>query len=189
LAKPIKRRPEHAVQLAPTSLLNVTVDGRDTSYFEWLGTGLYSPERRGGSMHGRVFYLHELRYGFEADRFCVRIDPFTEVLGELEDPEFRITIGGAEEVTIVVNLERGHVRGFAVEKDLVCLLNPNVVAEAAFERVLEVAIRKDQLNLKGQTNLRLGVALWHGGLPVDVLPAEGFLDVNLGDDHFAWPPA
>jgi hypothetical protein len=110
------------------------------------------------------------------------------VLGELEDPEFRITIGGAEEVTIVVNLERGHVRGFAVEKDLVCLLNPNVVAEAAFERVLEVAIRKDQLNLKGQTKLRLGVALWHGGLPVDVLPAEGFLDVNLGEDHSAWPP-
>jgi len=188
LAKPIKRRPEHALQLAPTSLLNVTVDGRDTSYFEWLGAGLYSPERRGGSMHGRVFYLHELRYGFEQERFCVRIDPFSEALGELEDPEFRITIGGAEELTIVVNLQRSHVQGFAVEKDLVCLLNPKLVAEAAFERVLEVAIHRDQFNLKGQSKLRLGVALWHGGLPVDVLPAEGFLDVHLGEDHFAWPP-
>jgi len=188
LAKPIKRRPEHALQLAPTSLLNVTVDGRDTSYFEWLGAGLYSPERRGGSMHGRVFYLHELRYGFEEERFCVRIDPFPEALAELEDPEFRITIGGAEDLTIVVNLQRGHVQGFAVEKDLVCLLNPKLVAEAAFERVLEVAINRDQLNLKGQSSLRLGVALWHGGLPVDVLPAEGFLDVNLGEDHSAWPP-
>ena len=78
LAKPIKRQPEHAVQLAPTGWLNVKVDGRDTSYFEWLGAGLYSPERRGGSMHGRVFYLHELRYGFEQGRFCVRIDPFLE---------------------------------------------------------------------------------------------------------------
>ena len=188
LAKPIKRRPEHALQLAPTSLLNVTVDGRDTSYFEWLGAGLYSPERRGGSMHGRVFYLHELRYGFEQERFCVRIDPFSEALGELEDPEFRITIGGAEELTIVVNLQRSHVQGFAVEKNLVCLLNPKLVAEAAFERVLEVAIHRDQFNLKGQSKLRLGVALWHGGLPVDVLPAEGFLDVHLGEDHFAWPP-
>jgi hypothetical protein len=188
LAKPIKRRPEHAVQLAPTSLLNVTVDGRDTSYFEWLGAGLYSPERRGGSMHGRVFYLHELRYGFEAGRFCVRIDSFPEALGELEDPEFRITIGGAEEVTLVVKLERGHIQEFAVEKALVCLLNPKLVAEAAFERVLEVAINKDQISLKGLSKLRLGVALWHGGLPVDVLPAEGFLDVNLGEDHSAWPP-
>jgi alpha-amylase/alpha-mannosidase (GH57 family) len=188
LAKPIKRRPEHALQLAPTSLLDVAVDGRDTSYFEWLGAGLYSPERRGGSMHGRVFYLHELRYGFEDERFCVRIDPFPEALAELEDPEFRITIGGVEDLTIVVNLQRGHVQGFAVEKDRLCLLNPKLVAEAAFERVLEVAINRDQLNLKGQTRLRLGVALWHGGLPVDVLPAEGFLTVDLGEDHSAWPP-
>jgi hypothetical protein len=188
LAKPIKRRPEHALQLAPTGLLNVTVDGRDTSYFEWLGAGLYSPERRGGSMHGRVFYLHELRYGFEEGRFCVRIDPFAETLGELEHPEFRITIGGEEEVTLVVNLERGHVQGFAVEKDLVCLLNPKLVAEATFERVLEVAIHKDLINFKGQSKLRLGVALWHAGLPVDVLPAEGFLDVNLGEENSAWPP-
>jgi hypothetical protein len=25
-------------------------------------------------------------------------------------------------------------------------------------------------------------------LPVDVLPAEGFLDVNLGEEHSAWAP-
>ncbi|HYS22684.1 MAG TPA: glycoside hydrolase, partial [Candidatus Eisenbacteria bacterium] len=188
LAKPIKRRPEHAVQLAPTGHLNVTIDGRDTSYFEWLGAGLYSPERRGGSMHGRIFYLHELRYGFEEGRFCVRIDPFLEALAELENPEFRITISGAEEMTIVVNLERGHVHGFAVEKERLCLLNPKLVAEVAFERVLEVAIHKDQINLQGQSKLRLGVALWHSGLPVDVLPAEGFLDVLLGEENSAWPP-
>jgi alpha-amylase/alpha-mannosidase (GH57 family) len=188
LAKPIKRRPEHAVQLAPTGFLRVKVDGRDSSYFEWLGAGLYSPERRGGSMHGRVFYLHELRYGFEDDRFCVRIDTFAETMSELEDPEFRITLGGAEEITIVVKLDGSHIQEFAVEKERVCLLNPKSVAEAAFERILEVAVRRNQLNLKGQSRLRLGVALWHGGLPVDVLPAEGFLDVQLGEDNSAWPP-
>jgi alpha-amylase/alpha-mannosidase (GH57 family) len=187
LAKPIKRKPEHALQLAPSALLKINVDGRDTSYFEWLGAGLYSPERRGGSMHGRVFYLHELRYGFEEERFSVRVDPFPEALSELEDPEFRITIRGAQEVTLVVKLARGHLQQFAVETGLVCLLNPQSVAEAAFDRVLEVSLRRDQLNLKGQTKLKLGVALWHGGLPVDVLPAEGFLEVNLGEEHFAWP--
>jgi alpha-amylase/alpha-mannosidase (GH57 family) len=187
LAKPIKRRPEHAVQLAPTGFLRVTVDGRDTSYFEWLGAGLYSPERRGGSMHGRVFYLHELRYGFEDDRFCLRIDTFAETMSELEDPEFRITLSGAEEITIVVRLNRGRIQEFAVEEERVCLLNPKTVAEAAFERTLEVAIQRNQLNLKGQSKLKLGVALWHGGLPVDVLPAEGFLDVQLGEEHSAWP--
>jgi alpha-amylase/alpha-mannosidase (GH57 family) len=187
LAKPIKRRPEHAQQMPPSAFLKITVDGRDTSYFEWLGAGLYSPERRGGAMHGRVFYLHELRYGFEEERFSVRVDPFLEALGELEDPEFRISIYGAEELTIVVKLARGHLREFAIEKGLVCLLNPQSVAQVAFDRNLEVSIRREELNLKGQTQLKLGVALWHGGLPVDVLPAEGFLEVNLGEEHSAWP--
>jgi alpha-amylase/alpha-mannosidase (GH57 family) len=188
LAKPIKRRPEHALHLAPTGFLYVKVDGRETSYFEWLGAGLYSPERRGGSMHGRIFYLHEIRYGFEESRFCIRIDTFAETMSELEDPEFRITVSGAEELVIVIKLRRGRIQEFAVEKARVCLLKLESVAAAAFDRILEVAIHRDQLDLKGQSQLKLGVALWHGGLPVDVLPAEGLLDIQLGEDNFSWPP-
>ncbi|GAC1677324.1 MAG: glycoside hydrolase family 57 protein [Candidatus Acidiferrum sp.] len=186
LAKPIKRKPEHAFQLAPSAFLNIKVDGRDSSYFEWLGAGLFSPERRGGAMHGRTYYLHELRYGFEAERFCVRIDAFPESLAELEDPEFRITIGGEEEVVIVVKLERRHLLEFSVEKGNACLMNPKAVAQAAFDGILEVSVQKELIGIKGQTKLRLGVALWHGGLPVDVLPAEGFLEVALGEEHFGW---
>jgi len=63
-------------------------------------------------------------------------------------------------VTLVVHLERGQVRGFAVEKGLVCLLNPKLVAEAAFERVLEVAIHKDQINSKARASC--GSALRYG---------------------------
>ena len=186
LGKPIKRRPEHALQLEPSGWLKIRVDGRESTYFEWLAAGLYSPERRGGAMHGRVFYLHELRYGFEEERFCVRVDPFFEALAELEDPEFRITIGCAEEVSVVVKIERGRLKEFAVEKGRVCLLNAANVVEVAFERMLEVAVQRSELDLRGQSKLRLGVALWHGGLPVDVLPAEGILDVNLGEESFAW---
>jgi hypothetical protein len=31
------------------------------------------------------------------------------------------------------------------------------------------------------------VALWEGGLPVDLLPAEGWLELQLGLENFAWP--
>jgi alpha-amylase/alpha-mannosidase (GH57 family) len=186
LAKPIKRKPEHALELAPTGFVNVRVDGRDSSYFEWLAAGLYSPERRGGSMHGRIFYLHELRYGFEEERFCVRVDLFPEVLADLEDSEFRITIAGAEELTVVAKIERGHLSEFAVERKNLCLLNPKDIVEVAFDRILEVAIRREALDIAGKTHLRLGVALWHCGLPVDVLPASGFLDVSFGEEHAAW---
>jgi hypothetical protein len=147
---------------------------------------VYSPEQRGGAMHGRVFFLKELRYGFEEERFVVRVDCFLESLGELEDPEFRIIVGAAEELTVAVNLERGRMKEISVEKNRVCLLKPQTIVEAAFRRTLEVAIRKEGLDLKGLSKIRLGVALWHGGLPIDVMPAEGFLEVQLGEENAAW---
>ncbi len=187
LAKPIKKLPEHALHLAPSDMLKIKVDGRESSYFEWLGAGLFSPERRSGAMHGRVFYLRELRYGFEENRFCLRLDCFPESIAELEKLEFRVTIQAADEVAIIARLERGKLVEFSIEQARICLLNPTRSAEVAFDRILEVAVQKEILVLRGLQKLRVGVALWHGGLPVDVLPAEGFLDIPLGEENSAWP--
>ncbi len=187
LAKPIKRQPERALHLQPSEYLRVDVDGRDSSYFEWLGAGLYSPERRSGAMHGRTFHLRELRYGFEPERFCIRLDSFAEALAELNDAEFRVTVQANSPVTIMAKISQGKLVEYAVEQEHICLLNPSTAAEVAFEQILEIAIRKDLLDLKGAVRLRLSVALWHGGLPVDVLPAEGALDIALGEENFAWP--
>ena len=187
LATPIKRQPERALHLPPSEYLQVNVNGYDSSYFEWLGAGLYSPERRSGAMHGRTFYLRELRYGFERERLCIRVDAFPLALSELEDAEFRVTIQANSEVTVTARLSRGKMVEYAVEQDRICLLKPSEAAEAGFEQILEVSVRRDLFDLGGAMRLRIGVALWHGGLPVDVLPAEGILDVQLGEDNFAWP--
>jgi len=48
-------------------------------------------------------------------------------------------------------------------------------------------VAKKMLLLGNRKSLSLGVALWEGGLPVDVLPAEGMLEIPLGEEHFAWP--
>jgi len=187
LAKPIKKQPERALHLPPSEYLKVHVDGRDSSYFEWLGGGLYSPERRSGAMHGRTFYLRELRYGFEPERLCIRLDTFPGAFAELETAEFRVTVQGNCEVTMIAKLQQGKLVEYSVEQERVCLLNPASSAEAAYDQILELAISKDLFDLRGMSRLRLGVALWHGGLPVDVLPAEGIVDVPLGEEHFAWP--
>ena len=138
-------------------------------------------------MHGRTYYLRELRYGFEPQRLCIRLEVFPEALAELEEAEFRVSIHAQCEVAITAKLKNGKLVEFAVEQERICLLKPSEAAEGAFDTILEVAIRKELLDVRGATRLKLGVALWHGGLPVDVLPAEGILDVPLGEDNFAWP--
>jgi alpha-amylase/alpha-mannosidase (GH57 family) len=188
LAEPIKRKPEHAVVAVPSAYLRVQVDGRETSYFEWLGAGFYSADRRSGAMHGRAYFLHDLRYGFSEQFFYVRVDPFPDALAELRDCEFRVTVRAAEELRVVARIEEGNLAGYLMESKHVCLLGPDEMVVVAFGKILEVAIAKEMFALEGRASLALGVALWQGGLPVDVLPAEGWLEVKLGDESFGWTP-
>jgi alpha-amylase/alpha-mannosidase (GH57 family) len=187
LAEPIKRQPDRAVATPPSAQLRVTVDGRETSYFEWLGAGLYTVDRSSGAMHGRVHALHTLQYGFDAEALYLRVDPFEEAHHGLNDSEFRITVRNGEEVRVIVRILDGKIASQLVEKGEVALLNPDEHVRAAFEKILEVSISRELFDLAGRKSLRLGVALWQGGLPVNVLPAEGFLELKLGEEHFAWP--
>ena len=62
------------------------------------------------------------------------------------------------------------------------------MVSAAYGKILEIGLSRELFDLSGRRELLLGVALWKGGLPIDLLPAEGLLNVALGDESFAWPP-
>ncbi len=186
LAEPIKRRPESALVLPPAAYLKVKVDGRESTYFEWMGAGLYCADRRSSAMHGRLMLLEEIRYGFDETQFYLRLDVFSDALTELRDAEFRITIRAEQELRVVVRLEEGRVTGYLVESRDLCLLGPDDVVKVAFDRILEVSVAKQMFQLGERKSISLGVALWEGGLPVDLLPTEGMLEIHLGEEHFGW---
>jgi len=186
LAKPIKHGAEHAEILPPMSFLKVRVDGRESSYFEWLGAGLYSPSRDEGSMHGRVRMLRQIHYGFDNQHLYVRLDVAEGVFASLRDAEFRLTLRGEEELRVFVCLQDGKLCGYRVEGKDFCLLRPEELVRVACGRILEIAVTRKLLTLRRRQSLSLAIALWEGGLPVDLLPAEGWLEVQLGAENFAW---
>lgn len=186
LAEPIKRLAEPAFVTAPQSFLHVRVDGRDSSYFEWMGAGLYSADRHGGSMHGRTPVLHELRYGFDEEKLYVRLDVFPEAVPDLRDAEFRVTVQGDQELRIIAWIENGDLTGYRAETHDVCLLGPDPLIEVAYDKILEIAVSRELIVRNPRKTIRLGATLWEGGLPVDVLPPSGWTEVKLGAENFSW---
>ncbi|HEX9760302.1 MAG TPA: glycoside hydrolase family 57 protein [Candidatus Acidoferrales bacterium] len=194
LAHPIKRRPERAWTTPPTSRLKVKLDGRESSYFEWLGAGIYSAEQRTGAMHGRTYYLRELQFGFDEENLYLRVDAVREALEELTDFEFRaaLSVPGGSGVVIRVEVsEAGRLCRAVVERDGACLLHAAGLAEAAFRRIFELRVARELVRecAQGAQNpsvLLVNVALWEGGLPVDVLPAEGNISIALSEEASAW---
>ncbi len=188
LAEPIKRRTDQAIVVPPQAFLKVKVDGRETSYFEWLGAGLYSAVFAGASMHGRAHLLRELHFGFDDENFYVRIDPAGDAAATIRDEgEFRISIHGGCDLRVHLPITGGKLQKVRVEINETCPLGADQHVRAAYENILEVSIARSLLVLDSTPEIKLSVSLWHGGLPVDVLPAEGWLTVRLGADAFAWP--
>ena len=64
-------------QTAPTVLLKPTLDGEETSYFEWLGAGVMEVREVAGAMHQserRSSLVSLVHFGFDHERLYVRVD-------------------------------------------------------------------------------------------------------------------
>ncbi len=188
LTHPIKRRAELAKREDPTEYLQVTVDGRETSYFEWLGAGYFASDRQSSAMHGRVFLIGDFMYGFDEEHLFIRLDLLPDIAKEFTEYEVRVTVWDARELRLTVKVRDQKLAGITLEQGGLCFLHPEETVVAGVGRIIEVSLERRLFELKGRRSLLLGVAVWESGLPVDVLPAEGYLEIPLGESGFAWRP-
>ena len=186
LSHPVKRAPERGRREPPTAYLDVNVDGRESTYFEWLGAGLFATDHRGGTMHGRRSVISEIFYGFGPKQFWLRVDPVPEVISEMEEFQVRVTMWDSRETRVTLGIQQGKLRKCIVENGGMCLLHPETLVSAAYGNVLEMGVSRALFDLGRRKSLLLNVAIWQAGLPVDVLPLEGMLEVSLGEENFAW---
>jgi alpha-amylase/alpha-mannosidase (GH57 family) len=186
LARPIKRAAERGQREAPSAYLDVNVDGRESSYFEWMGAGMYSTDQRSGTMHGRSYVLGNFYYGFGPKRFYVRVDPVAAAMEDIPDFQMRLTMWDSRETRITLRVEGRKIAQCIVEQEGACMLHSEPVVSAAYGKILEVSLARELFDLKHRRELLLSIALWEGGLPLDVLPVEGMLQVQLGEENYAW---
>lgn len=139
-------------------------------------------------MHGRRCVLGEFYYGFGPDRFWLRVDPIPEAIAEIPEFQLRVMMWDSQETRVTLRVKDGKVGKPVVEHGGLCPLHPEALVRAAYGRILELGISRELFDLRGRRGLLLSVALWQAGLPVDILPLEGMLEVPLGEENFAWLP-
>ncbi len=167
LSRPILRIAARDERIPPTAALHPSIDGEVTSYFEWLGAGLYRVDERSGSMHGKKFLVHEVYYGSDGAHLFVRIDFRPGVEMELNGMEVRFTIqalDGAPPASTAIAFEGARVRGSAP-------------VECAFARVLEAKIPLSLAGIGPGQGVRFQFSLWQEGLPMDAIPQQGWIEL------------
>jgi alpha-amylase/alpha-mannosidase (GH57 family) len=160
LSRPILPAPPAAIQRAPCGLIDVIVDGRESSYFEWMGAGLYHPDSRQGAMHGRPQPALALHYGSDARSLFLRVDFDPAEDASTFDVRVRLRSGGNEREIRRQNCKSA-VSGSCLE------MAAPLGADAAQTIEMQVSIWKDQLPLQS-----LPAQGWISFIPASPAPWE-----------------
>jgi hypothetical protein len=167
LSRPILRISTPDIRVPPTGAIHPTIDGEVTSYFEWLGAGQYQVDERSGSMHGKKFLVSQVLFGSDGESLFVRVDfrPGAEV--GLTGMEARITVQSLDNAPpqpVTIRLTGG---GASSDDPVEC----------AFRRILEVRFPLAGAGVAAGCGVRFQLSLWQGGLPVDAVPQQGWLEM------------
>jgi hypothetical protein len=205
LAQPItgvEVRPSFVPQ---TGYIHPRVTGDKVRYFEWMGAAIYTADHRAGAMHGKQFLLDSVYAGIDATNLYGRLD-FSgkppaedfEIVVNVESwasgeprprrtlrvsaaaqegklKEWKIENGSAERALASSAQPDEHVkvallRNFEFKVPLVWLLaTPNTAPNA----------ERKQGAVAATSKLRLRFSLWQNRLPVDSLPLEGWIELQV----------
>jgi alpha-amylase/alpha-mannosidase (GH57 family) len=183
LSRPILKTVAPEIHAEPSAHIRPRIDGKVSSYFEWLGAGVYRVDVRSGSMHGKKFLIKEVHYGSDGSNFFVRMDFHSGFDADAAGLEARFSLrtGNSDRQSTVV-------LGFTQTgtKVLESTLPPNAF-EHSWVDILEMRLSLDALDAAESGSLGFQFSLWRDGLPVDAVPQHGWLELKTTDPD-AWGP-
>ncbi|PYX09329.1 MAG: glycoside hydrolase [Acidobacteria bacterium] len=203
LAQPIfggVARPSFVPQ---TAYIHPRITGETVRYFEWIGAAVYTADRRAGAMHGKQFLLDAVHAGIDNINVYGRLD-FTGSNVPSMNFDLVVNLESRTEdglrprraVRLDAMVTSGKLAGWKItapdEETILANYGPtNSEATIALGRNFEfklplawllaapVAPTVDTPKTPVVTKLRLRFSLWQHGLPVDALPVEGWMELQL----------
>jgi hypothetical protein len=183
------------------------VAGDKVRYFEWMGAAVYTADHRAGAMHGKQFLLDSVYAGIDATSLYGRLDFAGNV--PLADFEIVVNVESwassearpRRTLRVVASASAGRIKEWRVENGvaehvLTSLAQPNEQVKVALLRNFEFkvpltwlltvpstgserAADKKAGALTPTSKLRLRFSLWQNRLPVDSLPLEGWIELEV----------
>ena len=189
LAVPIKQPRVHALTVAPSAQIHPKIDGRVTTYFEWMGAGICQPDYRSGSMHGVAQIVEALYYGYSDKAVYLRLDLGETFLHDHPEFEIRVNVNGASRARLHAAISGASVKAVEFWKGGESLRVPQATGDqvkVAFSKVFELRLAYTLLDVAPHERISVQGSIWLDGLPLQVLPQEGWLALELTEDLTSW---
>jgi alpha-amylase/alpha-mannosidase (GH57 family) len=205
LAHPIIGGATRPSFIPQTSYIHPHVTGENVRYFEWMGAAMYTSDHRSGSMHGKTFVLDSVYAGINGEDLFGRLD----FVGGVPHTEFDLVVNmeswapeahqPVRALRLDVNAEAGKVRSWKLsavgqEQGLAASSTSGKAVAVALGKQFEFKVPLLWLTAGepaahdggapsgrqvAAAKVRLRFGLWQNNLPVDALPVEGWIELEL----------
>jgi alpha-amylase/alpha-mannosidase (GH57 family) len=198
LAQPISGGVVRPLFTPQSAYIHPRISGDMVRYFEWMGAAHYTADARSGAMHGKQFLMDDVFAGIDEEYVYGRLD-FADKIPE-EPFEIVVNLESAEKdsrethrkLRLGASVMERRIASWQVmqENDVLSdVSDARVVLDRNFEFRMPLSWilaspGKDNLypGVRVQSpaeRVRLRFSLWQHRLPVDALPTEGWIDLEL----------
>jgi len=204
LAQPITGGAARPSFTSQTAYIHPRIAGDMVRYFEWMGAACYTADQRSGSMHGKQFLMDEVFAGIDEQYVYGRLD----FAGKVPEHGFEVVVNLESwanhaakprgELRVDAVVESGRLQSWKMtegkDKVVADATDSKDQARVALGRNFEfrlpltwlLAAPLDIDKVRGSkcsdvltTRLRLRFSVWQNRLPVDALPVEGWIELEL----------
>jgi hypothetical protein len=209
LSQPISGAESRPAFIPQTAYIHPRISGEMVRYFEWMGAACYTADQRSGAMHGKQFLMDEVFAGIDENFVYGRLDFAGKVPQDAFEVVVNLQSWAnnaskpRRELRLGAKADEGSVQSWTVacEDDVIessensklpesDSIDVRVALDRNFEFRLPLALLSAAplgINVvRGQQNsdslvvrLRLRFSIWQNQLPVDALPVEGWIELDL----------
>jgi hypothetical protein len=154
-----------------------------------MGAAMFSSDRRGGSMHGQMFVLEAIYAGIDEENLYARLD-FAATLpqGDATATLHLALLDGEQMIAnlrLEMELSQEHLTGWKLHnggKAALASQGKPAGVEVALGKVLEIKLPMKLVGAEEGHTFNLRFVLYRDRLPIDALPQEGSLEIQVAPE-------
>ena len=206
LAQPITGAESRPSFIPQTAYIHPRITGDKVRYFEWMGAAVYTADHRAGAMHGKQFLLDSVYAGIDATHVYGRLDFKDKLPDEEFDVVVNVESWAAAEprprraLRIETSAQERRMKSWKIQNGddrvLASSERPDEYAKVALLRNFEFKLplawllatpnsiptperKPGVITTPATSKIRLRFSLWQNRLPVDSLPLEGWIELQV----------
>jgi len=193
LAQPIMGGVARPSVIAQSSYIHPRITGDMIRYFEWLGAAQYRADRRSGAMHGKVFLLDSIYAGIDEKNVYGRMD----FANEIPEGDLEIVVNleswaekanrARRAVRLDTEVKERRISRYAASDGnemlssdgVAAVLGKNFEFKLPLSMLYALPVESSSPATPAANRIRLRFSVWQNRLPVDALPVEGWMELQL----------